>query len=476
MHIDHLIREVEVIEVVGDAAALEVKAIDFDSRQVSEGSLFCCLPGEHSDGHDHAAEALERGAAALLVERRLDLRAPQVVVGPGQARPAMALAACAFFGHPARSLVMAGVTGTNGKTTVSHLLGSVLEAGGMPAAVVGTLGGERTTPEAPVLQSILARALDHEKRAAVTEVSSHALVQARVDGFRYDIALFTNLSHEHLDFHGTMERYYAAKATLFTPAHAARGVVDTRSEWGRRLAGEASVPVEEVTEHDVSDVLLRRDGASFTWRGQRVEIALPGDFNVWNAVLAAEAAASLGVDESDIAVGLASAGSLAGRFEAVGRDAPFAAYVDFAHTPHALEATLGSARRIARDHQVIVVFGCGGERDRDKRRLMGKVAAVGADLVVVTTDNPRSEDPAAIAEEILSGVGEGARVLVELDRAAAIAAAVARAEPGDVLVVAGKGHETTIERATSSEPFDDRAVLEAAIQHRMPAGSRAVAG
>jgi UDP-N-acetylmuramoyl-L-alanyl-D-glutamate--2,6-diaminopimelate ligase len=468
MLLDELIRDLEVEEVTGDPSALEVASVEFDSRAVGRGSLFCCLAGERTDGHEYAGEAVSRGAVALLVERRLALDVPQVVVGQGRARHAMARLACAIFGHPARALRTAAVTGTNGKTTTAHLMASILEAAGLPTSVIGTLGGERTTPEAPVLQALLARARDRGKLASVIEVSSHALVQSRVDGFVHDVAVFTNLSHEHLDFHKDMESYFRAKAMLFTPEHARLGVVDTSSEWGRRLARESSIDVVEVGEGGASEVVSTSEGSTFLWRDRRVRLGLASKLNVRNAVLAAEAALVLGASEDDVVTGLGQAGPLPGRFERVAPGAPVMAFVDFAHTPEALGAAIEEARAMAEGGRVIVVFGCGGDRDRAKRPDMGSVAAEGADLVIVTTDNPRSEDPADIAKEVLAGVPAKARARVGevLDRRQAIIRAVTLASPGDAVIVAGKGHESYIERAGEKEPFDDRVELAEAVRLR----------
>ena len=470
---DRLLEEVEVVAVRGDPADTDVTSIDFDSRQVTAGALFCCLPGRSGDGHDHAAEAVARGAVALLVERPLDLGVPQVVVAPGTARAAMARIAGTLFGHPARSLVTVGVTGTNGKTTVTHLMAQVFEAAGWPTTVIGTLDGARTTPESAVLQRLLAEARDHGQRAVAVEVSSHALTQARVDGIRFDAAVFTNLSHDHLDYHGTMEAYFDAKASMFEPARAAIGVVNEDDPWGRRLLASTKVPCVAYRSADASDVDVRPGGTSFTWRNRRIALALTGSFQVANALAAATTAEALGVGHDAVVAGLAAAGPVPGRFEVV-EQAPATVVVDYAHSPDALRVALAGARQLAAGARVICVFGCGGERDRAKRPLMGAVAASEADVAVVTSDNPRGEDPGSIIEEVLSGMVDRARVVVEPDRGAAITLALEMAAEGDVVVVAGKGHETEIEVAGRRIPFDDRrAVAEAArARTRARRGSR----
>jgi len=473
---DRLLEEVGVVEVLGDPAAVEITSVEFDSRSARPGSLFCCLAGGATDGHDHAPEAVARGAPALLVERPLALHATQVVVAPGTARAAMARVARTLYGDPATALTTVGVTGTNGKTTVTHLLGAVFEAHGWPAAVIGTLDGARTTPEAPVLQRLLAEARDGGRRAVAMEVSSHALTQRRVDGIRFDAAVFTNLSHDHLDYHRTMEAYFEAKAALFGADRCALAVVNADDDWGRRLLERVTVPAVGFSMAEVDDVEDGAPGLSFTWRGRRVAMALAGSLHVANALAAATAAAALGVPEDDVVAGLRRAAPIRGRFEVVGTDAPFTVVVDYAHTPDGLELALAAARRLAGGHRVLCVFGCGGDRDHDKRPAMGAVAAAGADVVVLTSDNSRGEEPRAIAAEVLAGVPRdgGAAFEVELDRGLAIERAVAVAGPGDVVLVAGKGHEQVIEVGDRRIPFDDRAVAAAAARRRSAAPRSAV--
>ncbi|HLG67227.1 MAG TPA: UDP-N-acetylmuramoyl-L-alanyl-D-glutamate--2,6-diaminopimelate ligase [Acidimicrobiales bacterium] len=475
-----LLDEVEVLEWAGAPPTVDVQGVEHDSRRVRPGDLFCCVPGSVADGHDHAGEAVARGAVGLLCERLVAVRpaVPQALVRPGSARSAMARAAAAFYGHPARSLTMVGVTGTNGKTTVAHLVAAVLERAGYGVTVLGTLGGVRTTPEAVELQRLLAEVRDSPtppaRRAVSMEVSSHALAQARVDGIRYDVAVFTNLSHDHLDFHGSMEAYFEAKALLFAPGRAARAVVDVDDEWGRRLAERASgagVPVTEVGRHLVGDLVLAPGRTELAWRDRRVVTRLTGALNAVNAVVAAEAAVALGIDPEVVAEGLAGARPVPGRLEIVAGPAldgsPAWVMVDYAHTPAALEAVLEEGRRLVAGTtppgRVLVVFGCGGDRDRAKRPAMGALARRLADVTVVTSDNPRHEDPAAIVADVVAGArgGAGGRLVVEPDRRAAIALALGEARPGDVVVVAGKGHETHLEVGGRRLPFDDRAEVAA---------------
>jgi len=444
----------------GAIDGVEVTAVDFDSRAVTPGSLFCALRGEHADGHEHAAAAVAAGAVALVVERALELDVPQVVVP--DSRAAMGLLAAAFHGDPSRRIAVVGVTGTNGKTTVTHLLAAVLEHAGRPTTIVGTLSGARTTPEAPDLQATFADAAEDPDAVVAMEVSSHAIELRRIAGTWFTVAVFTNLSQDHLDFHGTMDRYFAAKARLFEPERAAVGLVNRDDPWGRKLLDRMAIPAVAWSVEDATDVVLRPDGTSFTWQGQRIELSLAGRFNLANAVAAAEAARALGLTPEEIAAGLADARPVDGRFEPVG-DGPVAVLVDYAHTPDALDQALHSARELT-DGRLIVVFGCGGERDPAKRPLMGGAADRAADVVVVTSDNPRSEDARTIIEEVLAGVERADDLVVEPDRRRAVDTAVALARPGDLVLVAGKGHETTQDLGAEVVPFDDREVAADALR------------
>ncbi len=466
-----LLGEVEVTGTRGDPTATEVRTVEFDSRRASPGALFCCVPGRRTDGHLHAAEAVARGATSLLCEHFLDLAVTQVRVPIGGVRPAMARVATAFYGHPARQLTTVGVTGTNGKTTVSQLVRSVLETDGRRTGALGTLAGVRTTPEAPDLQRTLAGLAHDGCVAAVLEVSSHALTEHRVDGIRFDVAAFTNLSRDHLDHHGGMEAYFAAKASLFTPDRCARAVVFVDDPWGARLAASlADDRVVRVRRDEASDVELAVGTTRFGWRGHRVTLPLTGRFNVDNALVAAAVAVALGVAEDRVAAGLAAAAPVPGRMEVVGPGAPVAVVVDYAHTPGGLEVALRACRSLAGEGRVLCVFGCGGDRDAGKRPEMGRVASLLADLVVLTSDNPRSEEPGAIIAAVVAGLAPGTVPVVEPDRAAAIRAAVARAEPGDLVLVAGKGHETTQTVAGRAVPFDDRQEAAAALAERFGGG------
>jgi UDP-N-acetylmuramoyl-L-alanyl-D-glutamate--2,6-diaminopimelate ligase len=471
-----LLDEIDVLHVSGDPN-VAIDSVEHDSRRVEPGAVFCCLPGRHDDGHDHAVEAVRRGAVALVCERAVEVPpdsvAVQVRVAPGMARPAMGRLAAAFFRHPSRQLLTAGVTGTNGKTTVSHLLGTVLNHAGIPTLVIGTLTGTRTTPESPELQAQLAAERDRgiedkSTHAVVMEVSSHALAQSRVEGITFDVAIFTNLSHDHLDFHKTMDAYWEAKASLFTAERAAQGIVFADDPAGERLLAEARIPLRAVRRFDAAGIELGLGYSRFIWNGRPVEIPLSGRFNVDNALLAAEAALVLGVDADEVAYGLTQATPVPGRMEPVvvqGHPQEFSVLVDYAHTPAGLDVVLHELAQLkAPGARTLVVFGCGGNRDQAKRPLMGRVAVGLADLVVVTSDNPRDEDPQRIIEEIRSGIDTAtdrrAEVVIEPDRARAIALAIERAQPGDVVLLAGKGHETTQESQGQLHAFDDRIVAK----------------
>jgi UDP-N-acetylmuramoyl-L-alanyl-D-glutamate--2,6-diaminopimelate ligase len=446
----------------------DLTAVVHTTGDVRPGALFCCVRGSRVDGHDLASDALAAGAAALLVDHPLALDAPQLVVA--DVRAALGPVAAAFWGDPSRDLAVVGVTGTAGKTTTTHLTAAVLSAAGRPCGVVGTLSGARTTPEAPELQALLA---EHRRRgdaAVAMEVSSHGLDQHRVDATRFAVAVFTNLSPEHLDYHGTMEAYFAAKSRLFTPEFTDRAVVCVDDDWGRRLFDalerRGDLELHSYGLADAAGVELAPGGARFRWRGLDVALRLTGRFNVANALGAATAALALGVEPATIVRGLGAAPPVPGRFEPVEAGQPFTVLVDYSHKPDALEQALRSARElVGPGGRLAVVFGAGGDRDAAKRPLMGEVAARLADRVVITSDNPRSEDPLAIIAAVEAGVPPGSSVATEPDRRRAIEAAVAAAGPGDVVLIAGKGHETTQTAGDRTVPFDDRVEARAALAH-----------
>ena len=466
-----MIRALAPTDVLG-ARPLEIADLAYDTRSVGNGALFFCVPGARTDGHDLAWEAVERGAVAVVVERPLEVGVPQVVVA--DVRAAMAVAADAFFEEPTKELELAGVTGTNGKTTTTFLLRSILEAAGERPGLVGTIewivGGERrpapfTTPEAIDLQRLFREMLAAGDRSAAVEASSHGAALRRLDRIRFDVLVFTNLSQDHLDLHGTMEDYFQAKRLLFTGAQPPPAVVNVRDEWGRRLATDLAdahrAPLLTFGLDEPADVRperleVGRDGSRFRAAGISLETPLRGLFNVENVLGAVAAGLLLDLDEDAIAEGVSRVSGVPGRFEAVDEGQPFTVVVDYSHTPDSLDTALQAARGVA-EGRVIVVFGAGGDRDRGKRPHMGKVAADGADLVIVTSDNPRTEDPLAIVEDVLQGAGTD--VEIDLDRRSAIRRALELAETGDVVLVAGKGHEQGQELAGVVHPFDDRAVV-----------------
>lgn len=455
----------EVASVVGGRLIgdpeVELGGISHDSGRIEPGWLFCAVVGARHDGGDFAAEAIGSGAAAVLTQRPLDVAVPQILVG--DVRIAMAAAARAIHHDPARHLTMVGVTGTNGKTTVVAMLGRMLTAAGFATATMGTLSGARTTPESTDLQSRLAALADSAITHVVMEVSSHALSMHRVDGMVFDVAVFTNLGRDHLDFHRTQEEYFAAKARLFAIDMCERAVLNTDDVHGRLLADTVEVPVQTYGLGDLEDLEVTGGGSRFTWRHSSVELPLQGRHNVSNALAAAEAALLLGVPAATIVSVLGSLDPIPGRFEVLERvPGRPTVVVDYAHTPDALAAVLDAADVLRHPGgELVVVFGCGGERERAKRSEMGAVATAGADLVVVTTDNPRKEDPGEIIAEVLTGCDDSA--VVEPDRASAIALAIDSRGEQDVVVVAGKGHETTQELADRTEDFDDRVVARSVL-------------
>jgi UDP-N-acetylmuramoyl-L-alanyl-D-glutamate--2,6-diaminopimelate ligase len=464
-----------IMPAVGSSAAdLEISGLAYDTRSVAGGTLFFCVPGFTRDGHEFAPEAIARGAAALVVERPLNLGVPEVRVP--SVRAAMAPAAAAFFGDPTATLQTVGVTGTNGKTTTAFLVHALLEADGRQTGLLGTVKSviagaerpvERTTPEAIDLQRTFREMLDGGDVACAMEVSSHALDLHRADAVHFAVAIFTNLTQDHLDFHGTMEAYFEAKRRLFTNGRARHAVVNVDDPYGARLAKQTpdaiTFAVDREATYRASDVTTDLTGSRFTVHGpdgiSDVRSPLPGLFNVYNVLGALAAVRALGVSAEVARAAIETAGSVPGRFEPVDAGQDFAVLVDYAHTPDSLENVLRAARGLvdapaSGNGRVHVVFGCGGDRDRGKRPMMGEIATRLADRVIVTSDNPRSEDPEAIIEEIL--VGTGPDVEHDADRRAAIHAAIAGARPGDAVVIAGKGHEQGQEFEGGRKiPFDD---------------------
>ncbi len=467
MRLDELVAGADDARIVGDSS-VEIAGLAYDSRKAGPGTLFFCVPGEKVDGHEFAAAVVEAGAAGLVVERELEVDAPQVVVA--DARAAMAPLAARFWGDPTAELRVVGVTGTNGKTTTAFLVREILEGAGVSSGLLGTVkrvvGGveeavERTTPEAIDLQATFRRMLEAGDRACAMEVSSHAMSLHRADAIDFEVALFTNLTQDHLDFHADMEDYFLAKRKLFE-AGPGTSVVNVDDPYGRRLAGEFDCVTFSAegagADYSARNISFDAGGAEFEVGQIAVRTGLPGHFNVANALGAFAVAEALGVAPEAAAAALAQAARGPGRFEPIDEGQGFAVLGDYAHTPDSLVNVLRAARRLT-DGRLIAVFGAGGDRDRDKRPKMGRAGAELADLAVVTSDNPRSEDPEAIVAEIVAGAGGAAELEVEVDRRAAIALALGRAEPGDTVVIAGKGHEQGQEfEGGRKVPFDDREV------------------
>ena len=442
-----------------------VAALADSTNDVVDGALFFCVPGARRDGHDFAADAIERGAVALVVDHQLDLDVPQLIVE--DVRAVMAPIAVAFYDNPGQQLTLAGITGTNGKTTSAHILTAILRAAGKKTATIGTLSGQYTSPPALILQKLLCDYVNEGYEAVVMEVSSHALDQHRVDGLVFDVAIFTNLTQDHLDYHHSMDEYFLVKAQLFTPLRAKAAVLNVGDPWGQRLSETVEIDVTTFDLSDAHDLELGANGARYNWSGVDVESNLIGEFNVVNSLGASFAAAKLGIDPVVIAGALRELTPVPGRVETVDRGQPFTALVDFAHTPDGLDKILEVARdATSEDGRVIVVFGCGGDRDNDKRPLMGKIAEVGADIAIVTSDNPRTEDPNEIIRQVVSGMSDPRLAIVEPDRKSAIQKAVSVAQSGDVVVVAGKGHETTQDIGGIKSLFDDRLVLAEILDQR----------
>ncbi|GAB2752366.1 UDP-N-acetylmuramoyl-L-alanyl-D-glutamate--2,6-diaminopimelate ligase [Nocardioides salsibiostraticola] len=471
-----------------------VSGISLDSRRIEPGDLYAALPGAAAHGADFVSQAVDNGAVAVLTDpegvTRIgsldDLAVPVLVLD--DPRAGLGELAAEVYQRPASSMATIGITGTQGKTTTTLLAEGGLEVAGIPAAAIGTVGtriaGQAvqtslTTPEAPDLQGLFAVMREQEVAVCVMEVSSHALVLGRVDGIVFDVAVFLNLGRDHLDFHTDVEDYYAAKASLFTPERSRRAVIDIDTEFGARLAQEATVPVRTLStrrpdaDWTVSEVRLEATGSSFLVHGAGEPIAvrcpLPGDFNVANALAAIAGCAEAGLDPRRVAEGISQGGGVPGRLERIEAGQDFAVVVDYAHKPDAVGAALATLRPLT-DGQLIIVLGAGGDRDAGKRPLMAAIAAEHADVLLVTDDNPRTEDPAAIRAQMLAGIDgveqPTARVIEVGDRRAAINQAIAIARTGDIVIIAGKGHETGQMIGAVTHPFDDRVVAREALLAR----------
>jgi len=465
-------------EVAGDVHR-EVSSIEIDSRAVRPGALFVALRGQHGDGHAFIPNAIAAGAVALLVDEAHVLSAPPgvTVVHVPDTRMALSPLAAAFYDDPSRALDVIGVTGTNGKTTTTRMISAILTAAGRPCGIIGTVGAEfgkkawplaNTTPQPPELHALLASMRDLGARAVAMEVSSHALALDRVEDVRFRVAVLTNVTRDHLDFHGSLEAYAAAKRRLFRVAESA--VLNLDDERGRQWSADIASRVPTLTYAmrggaDIvpAGVVMTADGSTFTVGATAFRVRLPGRFNVENALAAIGVGRTLGLPDVQISSGLATLDRVPGRMEHVG-GVDLDVVVDYAHTPDALDNALRALRETTRG-RLAVVFGCGGDRDRGKRPQMGKVAAELADRIYVTSDNPRGEDPQAIVDDIVAGIGTHERT-VELDRRRAVERAIAEAKPGDVVLIAGKGHETYQIVGEHVLPFDDAAIARELLAKR----------
>lgn len=460
------------IEYTGPQA--EITAVDYDSRKVGRGSLFCCLVGEKTDGHNFASMAVEKGASALICQRPLPLNVPQLIVPDG--REAMARAAACFYGHPERELTMLAVTGTNGKTSVTYMVKSVAETAGKKVGLIGTIQNligeekvytERTTPESVDLFALLRRMADKGVELVVMEVSSHALAQQRVAGIPFKAGLFTNLTQDHLDYHKTFENYRAAKKKLF--AQCGIAILNGDDETAAYMKEGLSIPVWTMGIHHPGEFYARgieitTQGASFhlfTPQGNgRISLHISGLFSVYNAMGTAALCTAAGIPFSCIVKGLEGLRGVAGRLECVDTgDRPFSVYVDYAHTPDALQNVLETARGFTR-RRLISVFGCGGDRDHGKRPIMGEIGGRYSDHVILTSDNPRTEDPMDILKAVEEGVKRTATpYIITENRREAIREALEEAGDGDVIVIAGKGHESYQEINGVRHHFDDKEIV-----------------
>ena len=452
---------------------VDIASIEYDSRRVSAGSMFCCIVGQLFDGHDFAQSAAEKGAAALLVERELPIDLPQVVVK--NARRSMAEMAAAFYGYPHREMQMLGVTGTNGKTTTTYMVKAIAEQAGKNVGIIGTIRNmigkesihtERTTPESVDLFRLLRTMADARVDIVVMEVSSHALEQCRVHGIKFDAALFTNLTQDHLDYHKSFENYLQAKKTLFL--NAKKAVVNVDDPYSDRIMEGLTIPILTFGVRDranisATDIDITPSGVRFNLHtpegGTLMNLAIPGLFSVFNAMGAVGMAQSIGVKLSDIKEGLESVTSVSGRLEPVRTNRGFSVFVDYAHTPDALENVLKTVQEFAKG-RVICVFGCGGDRDRAKRPIMGEVAGRFSEYAVITSDNPRTEDPLRIIESIEEGMKRsGAKYTVIANRRDAIRHALETAKENDIVMIAGKGHENYQEINGIKYHFDDKEIV-----------------
>ncbi|MED5445789.1 MAG: UDP-N-acetylmuramoyl-L-alanyl-D-glutamate--2,6-diaminopimelate ligase [Actinomycetota bacterium] len=452
-------------ERLGEIDDVEVHGLSYDSRLINSGDLFFCFKGEKKDSHDFVYDAIKGGASALVVERKIDIDFPQVI--SSSSRKMMSEIAEIFYEFPSREITTVGVTGTNGKTTTVNILSAIAKAAGEKTETIGTLTGQLTTPEAPDLQRQIRDSIGNGVSFLAMEVSSHALLQNRISRMTYDAAIFTNLSLDHLDYHGDMESYYKAKSSLFSPTHSKLAVINADNQFGKRLMNEVEIPQVSFSLNDVDIVERTLIKTTFQWKGQIIDLKLPGVFNLENALAAVATAEALGFNREVIAKGLESAKGTPGRFELLTHsdEEPYI-IVDYCHTPDGLEKILLSINELLPGARTHVVFGCGGDRDISKRAQMGMISETHATNVYLTSDNPRSENQMAIINDILAGIHDTEPVYVNPDRREAIFHAVNTANQDDVVLIAGKGCEPYQEISGTLHPFLDSDVGREALEAR----------
>ena len=450
---------------LGEINDVEVHGLSYDSRLINSGDLFFCFKGEKKDSHDFVYDAIKGGASALVVERKIDIDFPQVI--SSSSRKMMSEIAEIFYEFPSREITTVGVTGTNGKTTTVNILSAIAKAAGEKTETIGTLTGQLTTPEAPDLQRQIRDSIGNGVSFLAMEVSSHALLQNRISRMTYDAAIFTNLSLDHLDYHGDMESYYKAKSSLFSPTHSKLAVINADNQFGKRLMNEVEIPQVSFSLNDVDIVERTLNKTTFRWKGQMIDLKLPGVFNLENALAAAVTAEALGFNREVIAKGLESVKGTPGRFELLQHsdEEPYI-IVDYCHTPDGLEKILLSINELLPGARTHVVFGCGGDRDTSKRAQMGMISETHATNVYLTSDNPRSEDQMVIINDILAGIHDTEPVYVNPDRREAIFHAVTTANQDDVVLIAGKGCEPYQEISGTLLPFLDSDVGREALEAR----------
>lgn len=443
-------------------ASIEVTHVEIDSRNCIPGSVFFAVSGTSANGAKYAKDAVANGAVCVVSSEELELDVPVITVPESLLRGLVAHVSALVTGSPQLRCELVGVTGTNGKTSVTSIVGDLARALSWNGANIGTLTNERTTPAAPELMRSLKTIVDgfdtaKSRSVVALEISSHAIDQGRITGLQFAVVAFTNLSHDHLDYHGSMEDYFEVKSRLFTREYTQRCVIWCDDPYGQRLASETQLAVSEVRRSDATEVVQTVTGTTFFWRGQLVNTPLIGDYNIDNALLAMAIISSLGASDGAIAGAMEFVRNIPGRFEVI-RGSSITAIVDYAHTPEGLRRILNDVRLLSPASRIVTVFGCGGDRDTSKRPEMGRVASKLSDVTIVTSDNPRSESPDAIIEAVMSGCDPDSVVYVQSDRRAAISQAMELANAGDVVVIAGKGHETTQMIGDVELMFDDRVV------------------